>query len=157
MGKKEARLEVIRMIISSREVGRQEELINELAKSGYTAAQATLSRDLRLLRVSKVQNERGRYIYVLPEERKYQRVSDQHVTQSALHRLGAFDVRFSGNLAVMKTGPGRASHVAYDIDQAELPFVIGTIAGDDTVLVVLEENADRAQVLDAISSVSFNL
>lgn len=157
MGKKEARLEVIRMIISSREVGRQEELIEELAKSGYTAAQATLSRDLRLLRVSKVQNERGRYIYVLPEERKYQRVSDQHVTQSALQRLGAFDVRFSGNLAVMKTGPGRASHVAYDIDQAELPFVIGTIAGDDTVLVVLEENADRAQVLDAISSVSFNL
>jgi transcriptional regulator of arginine metabolism len=47
--------------------------------------------------------------------------------------------------------------VAYDIDQAELPFVLGTIAGDDTVLVVLEENADRAQVLDAISSVSFNL
>ena len=157
MGKKEARLEVIRMIISSREVGRQEELMDELAKSGYTAAQATLSRDLRLLRVSKVQNERGRYIYVLPEDRKYQRVSDTHVTQSAIHRLGVFDVRFSGNLAVMKTGPGRASHVAYDIDQADLPFILGTIAGDDTVLLVLEEDVDRALVLDAISSVSFNL
>ncbi len=151
MGKKEARLEVIRMIISRGEVGQQDELQHELEKAGYAAAQATLSRDLKLLRVSKVQDERGRYIYVLPEDKGYRRVSDTHVTQEALHRLGTVDVRFSGNLAVLKTPPGHASHVAYDIDQARLAQVLGTVAGDDTVLVVLEEGTDRAEVLDAIA------
>ena len=141
------------MLISSQELSKQEELMAELEKAGYPTAQATLSRDLKLLRVVKVQNERGRYAYMLPSNRAYRSVSDSHATVMAMNRLGALGVRFSGNLAVVKTLPGHASHVAYDIDHAELAGILGTLAGDDTVLLVLEEDADRANVLDALSQV----
>ena len=90
---------------------------------------------------------------MLPEQRKYHRVSDTHVTVQQINRLGALSVKFSGNLAVLRTPPGHASHVAYDIDNAQLSEVLGTIAGDDTVLIILDENADRQQVVNAISEI----
>lgn len=141
------------MLISSRELSKQEELMEELEKAGYPTAQATLSRDLKLLRVVKAQNGQGRYVYMMPNNQSYRSVSDSHVTVTAMNRLGALDVRFSGNLAVVKTLPGHASHVAYDIDKANLDCVLGTVAGDDTVILVLEEGADRAQVLDRLGGV----
>ena len=153
MRKKEGRLEVIKMMISSQELSKQEELMAELEKAGYPTAQATLSRDLKLLGVVKAQNENGRYVYMLPNKKAYRNVSDSHVTVMAMNRLGALGVRFSGNMAVVKTLPGHASHVAYDIDHAELACVVGTVAGDDTVMMVLEENTDRAEVLDALSQI----
>jgi len=153
MGKKETRLEVIKMLISSQELSKQEELMAELEKAGYATAQATLSRDLRLLGVVKVQNDAGRYVYMMPNSRAYRSVSDNHMTVMAMNRLGALGVKFSGNIAVVKTLPGHASHVAYDIDRAGLDCVVGTVAGDDTVLVVIEEGTDHARALDALSQV----
>ena len=141
------------MLISSRELSKQEELMEELEKAGYPTAQATLSRDLKLLRVVKAQNGQGRYVYMMPNNQSYRSVSDSHVTVTAMNRLGALDVRFSGNLAVVKTLPGNASHVAYDIDKANLDCVLGTVAGDDTVILVLEEGTDCAQVLDRLGGV----
>ena len=153
MRKKQSRLEVIKMIISSQELSKQDELMAELEKVGYVSAQATLSRDLRLLGVVKAQNAEGRYVYMLPNNQAYRNVSDSHVTVMAMNRLGALSIKFSGNMAVVRTLPGHASHVAGDIDLAELPCILGTVAGDDTVMVVLEENANRAEVLDALSQV----
>ncbi len=153
MAKKESRLEVIKMLITSRELSKQDELMAELEKAGYPTAQATLSRDLKLLKVVKAQNGRGRYVYMMPDNRAYRSVSDNHVTVMAMNRLGALGVRFSGNLAVVKTLPGHAAHVAYDIDKANLDVVVGTIAGDDTVLIVMEEGTERAALLDGLSQV----
>lgn len=153
MRNKESRLEVIKMLVSSRELSKQEELMDELRRAGYDSAQATLSRDLKLLGVVKAQNENGRYVYMLPDKKAYRNVSNNHMTVTAMNRLGALGVRFSGNMAVVKTLPGHASHVAYDIDHAELEFVVGTIAGDDTVFIVMEEGSDRAEALDALSQV----
>ena len=153
MGKKEGRLEVIKMLISSQELSKQEELMAELEKAGYSSAQATLSRDLKRLKVVKVQNAEGRYIYMLPENKNFRSISDTHMTVAAMNRLGAIGVRFSGNMAVVKTLPGHASHVAYDIDNAGLKSVLGTVAGDDTVFLVLEENVPRNEVLDDLSKV----
>ena len=150
MSKKETRLEVIKMIVSSLEVGSQEDLLRELFKAGFEVTQATLSRDLRQLQIVKGFNEAHQSVYMLPEQRRYRRVSDTHMSVENLNRLGVVDVKFSGNLAVVHTPPGHASHVAYDIDQARLPNIIGTIAGDDTVLVVLEEEADRTEVLNRL-------
>ena len=70
-----------------------------------------------------------------------------------MNRLGALSMKFSGNLAVIHTPPGHAAHVAYDIDQVQLPDVLGTIAGDDTVLIVLDENAERKAVMDRIAEI----
>ncbi len=141
------------MIISSQELSKQEDLLRELEKAGFPTTQATLSRDLRQLHVAKGRNEQGNYIYLLPEQRRYQRVSDTHMTVQHMNRLGALSMKFSGNLAVIHTPPGHAAHVAYDIDQVQLPDVLGTIAGDDTVLIVLDENAERKAVMDRIAEI----
>ena len=141
------------MIVSSQEVMTQDELQAELAKAGFPSTQGTISRDLRQLRIGKGINEAGHLVYMLPEQRRYQRVSDTHMTVQQMNRLGAVSVKFSQNLAVIHTPPGHASHVAYDIDKANIPEIVGTIAGDDTILVVLTEGADRPSVLDSISNV----
>ena len=150
---KSTRLEVIKMIVSSQEVGTQEELLLELEKAGFPITQATLSRDLRQLRIVKGHNDAGLQIYMLPEQRRYQRVSDTRMTVQQINRLGALSIKFSQNLAVIRTPPGHASHVAYDIDNAQIEEILGTIAGDDTVLIVLNEGADRPTVLNRLAEV----
>ena len=139
------------MLISSQELSKQDELQAELEKMGYETAQATLSRDLKLLRVVKAQNDNGRYVYKLPDNQAYRHVSNNYMTISAINQMGALGIRFSGNVAVVKTLPGHASHVAYDIDQANIDCILGTVAGDDTVIIVLEEGTERPEVLDAIA------
>ena len=141
------------MIVSSQELSNQEDLLRELNTAGYPSTQATLSRDLKQLRIAKGHNAQGKYTYLLPEQQRYQRVSDTHITVQQMNRLGAYSIKFSGNLAVLRTPPGHASHVAYDIDHQEIAGVLGTIAGDDTVLIVLEEDVDRKAVMDAISAI----
>lgn len=149
--KKSGRLEVVKMLVSSMELSTQEELIKQLAIAGYTASQATLVRDLKQLRIVKGMNRQGKLVYMMPEEQRFRTVSDTHVTVENLNRMGIAEVRFSGNMGVIHTPPGHASHVAYDIDNAMIPEILGTIAGDDTIFLVLEQDADRAIVLDKLS------
>lgn len=150
---KSTRLEVVKMIVSSQELSTQDELLRELEKAGFPTTQATLSRDLRQLRITKGQNEQGESVYLLPERRRYQRVSDTHMTVQGMNRLGALAVKFSGNMAVVHTPPGHAPHVAYDIDNARVPEILGTIAGDDTVMILLAEDAERTMVLNRLANI----
>ena len=150
---KNTRLEVVKMIVSSQELSTQEELLRELERSGFPSTQATLSRDLRQLRIAKGLNEDGLQVYMLPEKRRFQRVSDTHLTVQKMNRLGALSVKFSGNMAVLRTPPGHAAHVAYDIDNAEISEVLGTVAGDDTVLIVLAEDANRQMLLNQLNAI----
>lgn len=149
--KKSGRLEVIKMLVSNMELSTQEELMKQLDIAGYPASQATLVRDLKQLRITKGMNAQGRLVYLMPGEQRFRTVSDTHVTVENLNRIGITEVRFSGNLGVIHTPPGHAGHVAYDIDNSGIPEIIGTIAGDDTVLLILEENAERATILDKLS------
>jgi len=151
---KNTRLEVVKMIVSSQEVSTQEELLRELERSGFPSTQATLSRDLRQLRIAKGLNEAGVQVYMMPEQRRYQRVSDTHATVQQMNRLGVLSVKFSGNMAVVHTPPGHASHVAYDIDNANFQEVLGTVAGDDTVFIVMAEDANRQMLLNRINAIS---
>lgn len=150
---KDTRLEVIKMIISSQEIGTQDELLRELDKAGFPSTQATLSRDLHQLRIAKGHSDTGAYVYMLPEQRRYQRVSDTHITVQKMNRLGTLSVKFSGNMAVLRTPPGHAAHVAYDIDNAQIPEVLGTVAGDDTVFMVLDEQTDRPTLLNQLNAI----
>lgn len=144
---------MIKMIVSSQELSTQEELLAELDIAGFKTSQTTLVRDLRQLHINKGHNANGRYVYLMPGEQRYRTVSDTHLTVDGMHRLGAVSVKFSGNMAVLHTPPGHAAHVAYDIDNAHIPEVLGTIAGDDTVLIVLEEGVERSLVMDKLSLV----
>ena len=146
MKDKHLRLEAIKIIISSREIGSQDEILQELIKEGFTLTQATLSRDLKQLKVAKAASMNGNYVYVLPNDAMYKRSTSVKPVKEMMQTNGLLNIRFSGNIGVIKTRPGYASSMAYDIDMENIPSIIGTVAGDDTILLVLEEGAPKETV-----------
>jgi transcriptional regulator of arginine metabolism len=138
---KAARHALIRRVVGSRRVHSQSELLDALSHEGVSVTQATLSRDLEELRAHKVRTADGSLQYALPPEGTTAPVSGGGAEQLAtrLARLcGELLVRAdaSANIVVLRTPPGAAQFLASAIDESVLPQVLGTIAGDDTVLVV---------------------
>jgi transcriptional regulator of arginine metabolism len=109
--------------------------------------QATLSRDLKFLSVARVPNANGEYVYTVdpPQEP----VQDPFIKDDLQREITS--IQFSGNIAVIKTKYGHAGGIAYTIDLMHIPDVMGTLGGDDTLLVVLKEGADRNKFLRTIS------
>ena len=131
MKKRNKRLDLLRLILTNQEISRQDELLKELARHGCTLTQAALSRDLRSLKAA---------------------VSNAVLTE--YYQNSAFvSIAFTGQLAVIKTRPGYASSVASDIDLRAFPFIVGSIAGDDTVLLALAEGTNRDHVRRALADV----
>ena len=154
---KSKRLDSIKMIISSKEIGSQEELLQELAKEGYELTQATLSRDLKQMKVAKAATTNGNYVYVLPNDTMYKRTIDVPSAGEMLLHSGFKSNDFSGNMAVIKTRPGYASSLAYDIDNREYKDIIGTIAGDDTILLVFRDGYSRNEIRQSLSQIIPNI
>lgn len=142
MTDRQGRLEVIKDIIQTKDIGSQDELLAELAVLGHKLTQATLSRDLKLLKVVKGITPSGKSAYMLPANQYYRRVRE-HRQEGVAVRNGFMSIRISGQLAVIKCRPGYASGLASDIDNAKFSEIIGTIAGDDTIFLALEEGCDR--------------
>lgn len=153
MKSKKDRLETLRLIISSREMGNQEELLAALRKEGYVVTQATLSRDLKQLKVAKAATMRGNYIYVLPNVTMYKRVSTPAQVKEMMQVPGFLSIHFSGNMGVIKTRPGYASSIAYNIDASHISCILGTIAGDDTIFIVVAEGTQQKDVVSALAAV----
>lgn len=156
MKKKANRLDAIKMIISSKEVGSQDELLQALGEEGFELTQATLSRDLKQLKVAKAANINGRYVYVLPNDIMYKRNNDQSPSEMLMYS-GFVSLQFSANIAVIRTRPGYASSMAYDIDNREYEGILGTIAGDDTIMLVLHEHTSHKEVRQFLSSIIPNI
>lgn len=133
MNIKEQRLQAIRDIIGSETIRSQDDLLRALAGKGFEVTQATLSRDIRQLKVRREYDANNQYIYTLP-------------TGAASPK-----VEFSGSLAVIKTRPGYAMGIASDIDRSASREIVGTIAGDDTILVIPREGYSREQVAAALA------
>ena len=144
-------MEALKMLISSKELGSQEEVLQALEKEGFKLTQATLSRDLKQLKVAKAASMNGKYVYVLPNDTMYKRITKPRSATEMLKSSGFISINFSGNMGVIKTRPGYASSIAYNIDSNETPNIIGTIAGDDTIFIVLKENASKDHVLNELS------
>lgn len=153
MKSKKDRLETLRLIISSQEMGNQEELLAALRKEGYVVTQATLSRDLKQLKVAKAATMRGNYIYVLPNVTMYKRVSTPAQVKEMMQVPGFLSIHFSGNMGVIKTRPGYASNIAYNIDASHISCILGTIAGDDTIFIVVAEGTQQKDVVSALAAV----
>ena len=132
------RLAVIAQLLSGRRFSSQEDLARALVRSGISVTQATLSRDLRSLGVVKRPDPEGKSAYELPGP-----AVESLDRQRQLLDLRAFvnEVRVAQNLLVARTPPGHAHGVARAIDLAEFEGVVGSVAGDDTVLVVMEDAA----------------
>ena len=151
MKQKNDRLEALRLIISSRQVGNQEELLAALKEEGFIVTQATLSRDLKQLKVAKAATMQGSYVYVLPNDTMYHRVSSLASAREMMKRGGIFKVSFSGNMCVIKTRPGYASSIAYNIDQADVPEVLGTVTGYDCIMMVIAEGVTREKLINSLN------
>lgn len=154
---KNNRLEALRMIISSQELGSQDELLSALKNEGFQLTQATLSRDLKQLNVAKAATMRGNYVYVLPNDTMYKRVSTPHSIREMMQVPGFVSINFSGNIGVIKTRPGYASSIAYNIDNNHLDGILGTIAGDDTIFIVIKQGVTKSEVIEALSEVVPNM
>jgi transcriptional regulator of arginine metabolism len=148
---KNSRLEALRLIISSQQLGSQDELLSALQKEGFKLTQATLSRDLKQLKVAKAASMSGNYVYVLPNETMYKRVSTPNSIREMMRVPGFISINFSGNMGVIKTRPGYASSIAWNIDNSDIPEIIGTIAGDDTIFIVIKEGIHHQEVIEALS------
>ena len=157
---KNSRLDAIRLILSTQEIGSQEELSNVLAQEGFKLTQATLSRDLHQLRVVKTVGLQGRYRYVLtrPHQHRHDAKDGDVRPMTAPQEINGFlSIKFSGNVAVIRTKPSYASTLAYHIDNHDFPEIIGTIAGDDTVMLIISEDATRSAALRALRSIIPNI
>jgi transcriptional regulator of arginine metabolism len=135
-------------ILSSRTVRSQSELAAALAAEGIETTQATLSRDLEELGAVKLRGaDGGAGAYVVPEDGSPVRgVSGGTERLSRLIGELLVSSDSSGNLAVLRTPPGAAHYLALAIDRATLPYVVGTIAGDDTILVVARDPMTGAEL-----------
>lgn len=143
MKNKEERHAIIRQVIQSGRIGSQEELLSLLRDRGLELTQATLSRDLKMLKIAKVPGPSG-YVYILPEGLLAE-TRDENLRINYLAD-GFRDIQFSGNLAVIRTLPGYASSIAAVIDNAGPLPVLGTIAGDDTILLILREGIGQFEL-----------
>lgn len=146
---KKDRIANIREIIQSQSIGSQEELLKVLAKRGFDVTQATLSRDLKQMQIVKVATREGGYMYVMPDVAASLRNnrSSRIVTPQNPHVLS---IESSSVLVVIRTKPGHAGVIASDIDNAAMSEVMGTLAGDDTVLIIPRGGYTMTQVVDAL-------
>ncbi|MEU4714236.1 arginine repressor [Micromonospora purpureochromogenes] len=140
-------------LIRDKAVRSQTELADLLASDGIQVTQATLSRDLKELGAVTARGGDGRAVYVIPEDGHWP-LRDAEAAPARLVRLLRDllnGVDASGNIAVLRTPPGAAHYLASALDRAGLPEIVGTIAGDDTILVVAREAVGGAALGDKLA------
>ena len=138
---KEIRQRSIRKILSKTQVQNQEELLNLLSSEGIQTTQATLSRDLKEMRVVKLHKPDGGYLFSIPSEA-------MHVVPDAAHSAsGIVSLEISGQLAVIRTRPGYANMLGAVVDASVGNALMGTIAGDDTLLLILRQDTTAESLL----------
>ena len=153
MKNKRARLQVIIDLIRNNCIGSQEELSKILAGKGHKVTQATLSRDLKLLKITKVATDMGGYMYIIPDSNGLQDslLLKGQRSMTVNSQIGFVSLEFSGNFAVIKTRNGYAAGLAYDIDMSHSRDILGTIAGADTVFAILREGVTHEEAIKFFS------
>ncbi|HBU85752.1 transcriptional regulator ArgR [Paenibacillus sp. UMB7766-LJ446] len=136
----------IREIISQNEIETQDDLVEALRKSGFQVTQATVSRDIKELLLIKIPMDDGRYKYSLPTDQRYNPIQKlkRALVDNFLH------IDHSNNLVVMKCLPGTANSIAALLDNIEWTEVMGTICGDDTILIICRTESNSVTVIERI-------
>src|SRR6184192_9615 len=140
---KQQRQRLIASIVSRRRVGSQQELAEALGNSGCAVTQATISRDIRELRLEKTVDALGRPRYVLPGR---SRTADPRETLNGVLRQFGSRATAAQNIVVVQSELGSAPAIGRALDQLEHPKIVGTLAGDDTCLVITRSPADARSV-----------
>ena len=137
------RQRLVTSLVERQQLGTQQELLDALGKAGCHVTQATVSRDIRELRLAKVRDPLGRLRYVLPDRDR--RAEPRELLVTLLRQFGRGAVA-AQNIVVVQSEIGSAPAIARALDRLEHPYVLGTLAGDDTCLVVAQD-ARRAREL----------
>ncbi len=141
------RLNLIEEIISSKKISSQEELLNELIKKGYNITQSTISRDLNYLRVSKVRNYLNDEYYTINRSSFEGKFIDPEKFKSKF-KESVVSVKRAGNIIVVKTFAGEAQGAAAIIDGMNFVEILGTVAGDDTVICIIDGSGNAEKILN---------
>ena len=139
-------------LLSDHAVTSQGQLVDLLAADGVTATQATVSRDLEDLGAIKVRVGGGETVYAIPELPTEQRAPEDHLRR--VFSEWVVEVAHSANLVVLRTPPGSAHVVGSALDRSGLPGVLGTVAGDDTLIVVVAESVGGATMADRLTEMA---
>ena len=135
-------------ILEKYDVETQEELAGYLKEAGFSVTQATISRDIRELKLSKVQTKDGRQKYtILKQEDGY--IGERYVR---VLRDGFFSMEMAQNILVVKTVAGMAMAVAAALDALKFPEIVGCIAGDDTIMIAVRSVEDTKHLMAKIHS-----
>ncbi len=131
-------------IIEGYEIETQEELAENLKRNGFNVTQATVSRDIKELRLIKVLTKNGRYKYAAIKQQESV-ISDRLIK---IFKDSVLSIDYSGNIVVLKTLSGAANAAAEAIDVLDIKDIVGTIAGDNTIFILVKENADKDDIMD---------
>ena len=142
----------IARLLEQRAVTSQSQLVELLADDGVVATQATVSRDLEDLGAIKVRGPEGETIYAIPELPTEQRAPEEHLRR--VFGDWVVEVACSANIVVLRTPPGSAHVVGSALDRSNLPDVLGTVAGDDTLLVVVAEEVGGAALAERLADLA---
>lgn len=146
---KSKRQEKVLEIISKNDISTQEELIDALRKEGYNATQATASRDIRQLKLLKVMVD-GTYKYIVTKNN----YDDFAEYSNALFITSIKSVKYSMNNIIIRTSPGLAQAVAAALDSMNFSTILGCVAGDDTIIIVTNNEMESASLTNKIISMS---
>ena len=151
---KKRRQEALLEVIERYEIDTQDELITRLRDHGYDVTQATVSRDIRELKITKVPTESGSYRYVRPDSKNHPQKNATQMKMSTTLLDSILSVDYANNLVVLRTMAGLANAVAVAIDHMHMPEVLGCVAGDDTILIVARSENAAAQLTEQIKGLS---
>ena len=148
MNTRAQRLLAIRRIIEKNAIGSQEELVKKLERAGFELTQATLSRDLKFLRVGKVPDKKRGYVYMIPGDLQD---AEQPPGEGVFPLNGFISMDFAHNMTLIRTKPGYANSIASAIDELNAYEILGTVAGDDTILLIPREGIGREDVKNTLA------
>ena len=152
MKNRSQRIQLIKKIISEQVISSQDDLQIRLQELDCDVTQATLSRDLKSIQVMKVSDVKNGYIYRLSGNNAVDQQNMSEVSRMDFIADGVVGIEFSANLGVIKTLPGYANSVAIIIDKANPFELLGTVAGDDTILLIMREGVGRNDLIQALKA-----
>ena len=151
---KNRRLAIITELVNTHSPNSQGKLLKLLHERGFSITQTTLSRDIKQLKISKMPDEKGNYTYMIPSQEtgftNRAPVKEKFVPLS--HR-GFVSFEFSYQLGVIKTRSGLAGEIATEINNHASTIILGTIASDDTVLIIPREGVTKQEIIDVLAKI----
>ncbi len=147
---KEIRQEVILELIENEQIATQNDLSQRLIDSGFNVTQATISRDIRELRLVKVAGNNGEYHYAVGKTKETYQASHKFYS---IYLASVINVDFANNLVVVQCYTGMAQAVCACIDSLEWQGVVGTVAGDDTILIITRDEQVAAEMVKTLKEI----